>query len=221
MDNTNDYQEIDQAFEDKVKHAVSLNEREQLRSFIDDLEASYQSERTDTAVVRSISWKRWMNIAAAILLVVAAVFTFRSINGPSGDQIVADYYEPYPNAYKPITRSQPQEVDVELKGLLAYESERYAEALDFFNQIPDANDHIRIFKAISNIELGSLELAKTDLTYLIENNDRLQRPANWYMGLIYLKEGMFDQAKTHFEYLANQPADSAYQRDASDILNRI
>lgn len=221
MENKNDYQEIDQVFEDKVKHAVSLNEREHLRTFIDDLESAYQADKSEPTVVRSLSWKRWISIAASIMLVVAAVFTFRSLNGPSGEQLVADYYEPYPNAYKPITRSQPQEVDVELKGLLAYESEKYTEALSFFNQIPDANDHIQMFKAISQFELGSFDQAKSHLLHLIENNKRLEKPAQWYMGLILLKEGMYDQAKEHFEYLASQPADSAYQRDAATILNSL
>ncbi len=213
------YPEIDEEFEKRVKHAVTLAERDELKSLMSELEIEYQNENKSN--VRHLFNRNWLNIAAAVLLLAGAVFTFQSITNASTDQLAANYYQPYPNGYKPITRSQPQEVNVELKGLLAYESERYQEALTYFEQLPSSNEDIRMFKAISNFELGKFSSSKSDLKYLIDKQGKLLKPAQWYMALVLLKEGSIDQAKKYMEVLANQPLDSSYQRDASEILKKI
>ena len=222
MENKNQYQDIDFAFEKRVREAVNLTEREHLMSFISDIESEFQKENPDTsAVVKPLHNNRWLRIAASLFLVAAAYFTFQSVKGPSTDQIVAEFYEPYPNTYNPITRSQVQEVNIEFQGLMNYEGEQYKEALAFFNQLPQANDNILMFKAISKLELDDLAGAKADLKTLIDKKGKLANTAQWYMGMALAKEGQLEQAKSYFQILASQHADSSRQRDASRLLEKL
>lgn len=227
MDIKEKFEDIDPAFEEHVKKAVTLTEREQIRAYLNGLEEEFQSEAgsrnnsSGTATVRPLVSRRWLQLAASLLLIAAAFFVFQSYSSQSSTDIVADYYEPYPNGYKPITRSQVQEINIELHGLIKYESEQYKEALSYFNQLPNANDDIIMFKAISKMELEDLNGAKTDLQTLIDKKSKLSRTAQWYMGILLVKEGAVEQAKKYFEVLANQPSDSSYQRDASELLGKL
>jgi tetratricopeptide (TPR) repeat protein len=219
MENRNKQYDIDEVFEERVKLAVAITEREHLMSFILELEEAYQNS-TKKASVRSMTPRRWMSIAAAFLVLASAFFVFRSFNTMSSNELVAMHYEPYPNVVNPITRSQPQEVTDELRALLAYEGGRYKEALSYLDQIEE-EDHILMFKAISSFEIGDSNSAKAELKTLINANSKYLRPAQWYMGLILLKEGDIDHAKEYFKILAGQPSDSSYQKDASDILKQL
>ena len=227
MENQNEFEygEVDQAFEQRVKHAVNLREREQIKSFLSTIETEFQAENAtenvaDKVVVRSMMGKRWMGIAAALMFLAAAFFTFQNFSGPSADQLVADFYEPYPNSYKPIVRSQMETDDMEVLGLVRYENELYKEALMYFNLLPEVNDDIRMFMAISKLEIDKFTGAKEDLNVLIDKNGRLSSTAQWYMGMAFMKEGALEKAKPYFDAVASQPT-SPYQRDAKLIIEKL
>ena len=151
MENQTEQYQIDEVFEERVKQAVALSEREHLMMFLTAVEDEYQQSHKKT-ITRTIPQRRWMGVAATLLLAAAAFFVFRSLNTVSPADLVALHYEPYPNVSNPITRSgEPQEVNDELRGLLAYEGGRYDVALKYFDQI-EVNDHIRLYKAISWFE---------------------------------------------------------------------
>lgn len=220
MNNPNEHGELDTAFEEQVKQAVTLKEREGFMSFVNELEQEYQSSQG--ATVRSLLPRRWMSVAAAMLILVAAFFIVKQIGQPSAERLVAQYYEPFPNTFNPITRSGlANEMSVEKHGLIAYESEDYKKALDYFNEMVDINDDIRLVKSIAYYEIGEYDKAKAGLQMIIGHEGSLKRDAQWYMGLILLKEGYIDQAKRYFEVLADQPSDSSRQQDAQDILKKL
>ena len=215
------HKDFDKLFEDKVRHAVSLAERDHIKSFINDLESDYQSSQSKPRVgVRPLYNKKWLLMAASLLLLAVAMFTFRSVSDSASTpaEIAEQWFEPYGNGYRPITRGQTNGADAEMSALIKYEAEDYAEALTLLNALPDQNDFIRMFKGVSAMQLNKLSDAKAEFQHIIKSNSIHKRAAQWYMGLILLKEGFIDRAKEYFEVLANQPQDSSYQKDASEVL---
>ena len=161
-------------------------------------------------------------MAATLLLLAAAMFTLGPFSGTSPSDLAEEYFEPYGNAYRPITRSHTNNVDEEWNALIKYEAEDYAEALTLLSALPDQNDFIRMFKGVSAMQMNNYDLAKSEFQFVIQSNEHPhKRAAQWYMGLILLKEGFIDRAKEYFEVLANQPQDSSYQKDASSILQAL
>ncbi len=214
--------EYDEKFERKVSHAVSLVERDQIRSFIDGLESSYQAQQASPqAPVRRLYSKKWLMMAASLLLFAAAYMTFRSISSPSPAQIAEQWYTPYPNTYRPITRGEPKLVEDVDVALAKYEAEEYATALKLLSALPDQNQYILLMKGISAFEVGDYKIAKASLQQVIDEKGKQWRAAQWYMGLILLKEGFIEKAKEYLEVLAEQPTDSSYQKEATEVLGAL
>lgn len=219
----NEYLEVDSAFEEVVKKAVNLRERDHLMAFISDVETEFQQEHKDVggAIVRPLKSRRWFQLAASLLLLAAAFFAFQTFNGPSTDQLVADYYEPYPNGYKPITRSQVQDIDIELHGLIKYEGEQYREALTYFNQVEGPNDDIKMFMAIAKLETEDFVGSESELRSIIKNEGKLTKTAQWYLSLVLAKQGEVEEAKVYLQQLSIQPADSFRQQESYDLLQKL
>lgn len=223
MNQDNTYIE-DEQFERRLKHAVHLEERERIRSFIDDLEHQFHQETQPEAVVRPIQSRKWFLMAASFLLLAAAYLTFQTLSGPTATSVAQTYYEPYPNGYEPVVRSSNTTASNETLALSAYEAGNYQEALRRFSTISEPNENIRLFMAICEIETNDLDKASETLKSLrqdVPNTNILYNPIEWYSGILLLMQGDQDNAKPYFERLAALKNDSIHSRDAIKLLKEL
>jgi|GEM_PF-4890036 len=213
--------EFDEKFEDDVRKAITLNEREGLKSFVAGLEANYHEQVHHETIVRPLYKKKWLMMAASFLLLAAAFFTFRTMSSSSPSQLAGQYMEAYPNGYRPITRGQSNDADAEWYALTIYEAGQFEKAIPLFQDLPDQNSDIRLFTAVSAIETDDLVLAKKELTQIISKKDRLLKPAQWYMSMVMLEEDNVDAAKKYLQTLADQPETASYRDKAMEILKEL
>lgn len=215
---------VDEQFERKLRHAIHLEEREHLRSFIGGLESTYQQQDEPAAVVRPLQSRKWFLAAASLLLLAASYFTFQTMSGPSASQVAATYYEAYPNGYNPVLRSDSQPANAENLALSAYEAGNYKEALRQLSALPEPNENIRLFMAISAIETNDMQRATKELHDLradLEPSHILFNPVQWYSGIVLLMQNDIEGAKPYFERLAALNSDSIHSRDSKKILQDL
>ncbi len=215
-------QHIDQQFEDQVRHAITLAERDNIRDFISSLEQNYADEQMPPkAVVRPMFNKRFFLVAASLLLMAAAIMTFRSMKGQSPTQIADAYFVPHPNSHLPVVRSNDEVITAEQWAVHRYEAEDWPEAFKQLSALEDQNEHIRIFIGVSAYFNDDIAAAKNEFQAVLNMKAEEYRTAQWYLGLIELKEGNVEKAKIYLQELASQPADSSHQRDAVKVLDEL
>lgn len=151
------------------------------------------------AKVRNLG--RWITAIAAIgALILIGYLGFRD-NSSNGQNLTADFYT---NNYTPY------EADITLKSIPsnsliaeldnAYKNKDYTASIDLADSILKElpNDaEIQLIKGVSLLEKGSLEesLAVFDSV----SNELYSDEANWYAGMVLLKQNKVEAAKTRFQ----------------------
>ena len=151
------------------------------------------------AKVRNLG--RWITAIAAIgALILIGYLGFRD-SSSNGQNLTADFYT---NNYTPY------EADITLKSIPsnsliaeldnAYKNKDYTASIDLADSILKElpNDaEIQLIKGVSLLEKGSLEesLAVFDSV----SNELYSDEANWYAGMVLLKQNKVEAAKTRFQ----------------------
>lgn len=197
-------------FEEEMKKAVTLNEREQIRNFVQSLEEEYQQRQSSSSAQYTQVLKvrfRWMVGMAASFLILAMLgaYLFLDLGKSGGTEIAKQYFEPYPNTYKPITRGGADQDALELKGLISYERGDYDSAMIYFNQIDSPNDHIQMFLAISEYQVGNIDQAMDRFSKLAaEKDSSLALDAKWYLALCYIRMDEKDEAISYLHEIVEE-----------------
>jgi hypothetical protein len=217
----------DGSFDDSLRKAVRLKEREELLAYIKNQDSNLQTERdVDLATKKTtkrIPLRRILAYAASICIIaVLGLLFFKSNSIGSTEKLVEKYYKPYPNIYKPITRSQNPEINNEMLALAAYEAGRYDLAYELFTELEESNSYVDLFTAISSWELDKKEEAKVAMDELVKVKSDVQRTAIWYSAIFALEEGDTEVAKAFLNQLT-QAADSKadFSKEANEILETL
>src|SRR5690606_34347687 len=86
------------AYEKKVKAAITLENRKNLKAKLVGFENNKSGKRFN---------KQWLYIAASIIALLGISLFFIN-QTPSNDKLFATYFEPYPNTEAPIVRNDIQ-----------------------------------------------------------------------------------------------------------------
>ncbi|MBC7848670.1 MAG: hypothetical protein H7Y31_02985 [Chitinophagaceae bacterium] len=133
--------------------------------------------------------KKWLVAASIALLAVVAIWFFVS-KSDSSKSLYSRYYQPDPGL--PTVMSSTGDYAFE-KAMVEYKNHEYDKALQGWNTLlktRSENDTLRYF-------IGAAYLAKNDdqqaIKYLgssaADTSSGFYGEANWYLGLIYLKQG--------------------------------
>lgn len=201
------------------------------RSLIREEEQSYQNSPSQ-GKVRTIGRKNlFYRIAAAatvlVLMLPASLYFYSSYYLPS--LVYDQHYRPYENVIAPSMRgAEEQNIQSDIQETLAsYTSEDYSKAVkdieSFLASNPNSDkaEQIRLFLGISYLETHRTDEAVQAFKETIQNQGRFQDQARWYLGLTYLKSGEIEQARKHFEILAQKPDSSSYEEKAEQLLEKL
>lgn len=162
---------------------------------------------------------KWVGIAASIVLIIAAYFVFFT-GQTDPQQLYAQYYQPYPNIVAPAQRSDDNTAN---QGLSLYEAGNYTEALKFFNQqISEGKDdaYLLFYAGIASLNTNAEASAIEYFEKVVNRQDAtFASPAQWYLGLTYLKLEQKRDAVQIFEEI--KASENDYSQRASDVLENL
>lgn len=165
---------------------------------------------------------RRIQLAAAsiiiLILVSASLFLFLPRQS-SNTKLFEKYYD----SDRPVHVTRSGDVDL-VEALRNYQQKNYEEAILLFNDvlITDPNNSaIRFYTGISFIETEKFTDAISCFQEIIRNNHSLYvEPAEWHLGLSYLRNGDEDLAVAQFKKVAADDI-SYYNSKATKILEQM
>lgn len=165
---------------------------------------------------------RRIQLAAAsitiLILVSASLFLFLPRQS-SNTKLFEKYYD----SDRPVHVTRSGDVDI-VEALRNYQQKNYEQAILLFNDvlITDPNNSaIRFYTGISFIETEKFTDAISCFQEIIRNNHSLYvEPAEWHLGLSYLRNGDEDLAVAQFKKVAADDI-SYYNSKATEILKQM
>lgn len=135
--------------------------------------------------------------------------------------LFAEFYEPYPSTI-PTFRDAVLENDLQL-AMSLYEDKNYPAALNRLESlVATATEKAPIHFYIGQIMLLTNKPAIAILNFqkvLEEHNSKLSEPAEWYLGLAYLKNSNIPQAKAIFKQIVSR--DAKYKERSAAVLSNF
>ncbi|MBL6447037.1 tetratricopeptide repeat protein [Fulvivirga sp. 29W222] len=162
-----------------------------------------------TIPLRNIYW------AAAACIVLALSFVF-IISWPSGPN-----YNDYSD-YEPLTLSSRSEnQSLTMAAEEAFNGKKYTEAAKLLNQLLKAdpeNPRLKVYLAISYIEIDNYTAAENLLTDVAQGKSVFQSAASWYLALGYLRQDKTNACKKQLEQI---PETSPYFNRSKELLDKL
>jgi tetratricopeptide (TPR) repeat protein len=221
------------SFKETIEKDASIREKvENHRILIRGIELGFNQElkqllqqkelENQQLIKKKFAGSRWLYvtiaIAASISLILTTFFVFMD-KPVNSEQIVAAYYQPYPNVESPVNRSDQNKQHA----YALYEQGNYALALDQFNQlfITDPSNPAPVFYAgicLLEMKQAASALSKfEDIESLDEN--KYSRPAHWYKALTNLALKKNEAAVVIFIDLSS--GDDIYAKKSAEILEML
>lgn len=196
------------AFQNKVKKAITLNERADLKKKL----ASFEIKKP---IVKAF---RIFYAAASIVLLCGLGFYFTQ---NSSSVLYDEYYHSYPNVVAPTVRGE-NKIDIKSEAFFEYDNGNYQKSLELFSKIYDAekDDYALFYKALSQMELQkTTEAIATFQQFDLGKNNAFTPFVKWYLALSYLKENQKEKAITLLKSLSE--TDNPQQEMAQKLLSDL
>ncbi|WP_019986961.1 hypothetical protein [Rudanella lutea] len=193
--------------QDVIREAVLRNEYASLiKGIRHELNAQEQAEearRTETPVrplnpVRSVRWSYWA--AAASLVLLAGVAWFFLNQGPDTERLYVDNFTAQP-------KQPPVSSDPELMGA---------------GQPPTGeSDSTQVMRALGVFNTANLSAVEPVLKQVAtQSNSHWSRVAQWYLAMLYLKQGDVERARQQVQTIAAE-ANHPYQVEAARLKKEL
>ncbi len=174
-------------FEQDLKRAIKNKESHDLKTKLISFEKDIVKEMPKSSAKKTY---RYLAIAASVALLIGLAW-MGYVDGSAikYDDLYAANFQEYPNTVFAITRGETVE-SVERDAFVAYESEKYDDAIEMFNKIPPAEQqsYIDFYLAQSNLNAGRNEAAREYFKRTIAKANDFVAESHWYLALIALKE---------------------------------
>lgn len=130
-----------------------------------------------------VQFKPWQYAMAASVALLVGIFMFNNFSNPSFN----DY-----NNYESVSFTvRGANDDLLQTAQEAFNNRDFASAEAAFNQLNEEDDNnaeLKLYRAISNIELNNFEMADNILKELSSGNSAFKNKATWYLALSKLKQ---------------------------------
>ncbi len=218
----NDYKErlktVEKDVVDEIEYAVDEDIREQV---------SGEGNKSHLMLNKRIYY-----VLAVAALIVAGVFIFIPDN--TDRQLYEAYFQPYPNEVVPYTRGQqvPEEFEhldaLEYNSIVQamkyYDQGNYKEALKLFTgnvAQSENNAGILFYKSICQLETNKEIQAIGNFSYILSlTTPPLEKQAEWYLALAYLKTNQTGKATQLLEKIHNEKS-HPYAEKAEELLIKL
>jgi tetratricopeptide (TPR) repeat protein len=210
-----------------VIHGVKEFFQEKTLNHFADLEKQAALSTPDKRVkVISLSYKI-LAFAASVVLILWIWNPFYSVNG---EELFATYYTSYLN-YDENVEDSLNRSDNYKKAFFAYEQKKYKDACSLFEltgkvyqaRTPEDIDNeavIEFYWGMSLLELDKLQDALLHLQKSVNaDKHRYSDNANWYMALILIRLGNYDEARSALLPLIDN--NSSYKEKAEKIIGLL
>lgn len=198
-------------FQKKTKIAFTLNERERLKSELQQLENNRKPKRTKTA---------WLSIAAGIVVLFSlGLFLWNNTN--SNEKLYADFYETFPNIEAPTTRGETTQ-NIKSEAFFAYDSKDYKKAIELFSEIYkiEKTDYAIFYIGLSEMELNEHKKAiDTFSLFQGDSNNNFYFYIKWYKALCYLKENDIENSKKLLNEVVKTT--NPFQLKSKELLSKL
>ena len=213
----------DESLREKVENhrillkGIELGFNRELKSMLKQKDLNEKKlQKNSSAKTRSLSLV--IGIAASISIIMTTLY-FLLDSSTTPKELVAAYYQSYPNIEAPIDRSD----DKPNNAYAFYEQGNFQLALDQFEKMIEINpsDPAPVFYAgICRIELNKTQSALSKFEYIESLDDnKYSRPSLWYQGLCYLKLQEIKKAKDILKELAE--GSDVYANNSKEILKQL
>lgn len=214
---------FEQEFRDMklIRDAVKETSRTRALDILQNAEANLTNQETTKI---NVSMKRLVSIAASLLIVATvSYFAFSGGTGAlTGEEIVANYYEPYTNIVSGGVRGDDNPVNtLTARAYNAYDIGDYSTSADLFEDLLTTEKSAAnyLYSGIANLESGNLEAAKNNLNAVMNNFSDLKDQAQWYLAMTLFKEGAKDAAVANIVQLSMN--NSSYKKDANRLIRDL
>lgn len=170
------------------------------------------------------STKKVMVIASGVAVFIAlfAVLLISQKNKTSSADLYAQYFQPAEIGMSFRTSGNASSNDLR-SAMMLYESRRFDEAIDMFEEILK-NDNSRVglnlYSGISYMEISQYDEANIRFMKIIDHkSNAFIESAEWYLGLCYLLKEDEEKAIKIFTNIYGSKG--YYSKDAKKILNKL
>lgn len=215
---------FEQEFRDMklIRDAVKETSRIRALDILQNAEANLTNQETTKI---NVSMKRLVSIAASLLIVATvSYFAFSGGTGAlTGEEIVANYYEAYPNLGGPVRGETSEIITLSARAYNAYDIEDYSTSAELFETLLESEKSVKnyFYSGIANFEAGNLEEAKIKLNTVINNFSELHDQAKWYLSLTLFKTGETNYAISNLTSLHFSSSNSKFAKKASEALIKM
>lgn len=142
---------------------------------------------------------RWM--VAASLFIIASVAAWLLLTSDSdNEKLYSKYYQPDPGLMTAMGTTDNYLFE---QGMVNYKSGEYKKALDSWSPLLVKNpssDTLQYFIGVANHALGNDATARQHIEIIVKDStNAFYQDACWYLGLLLLKQGEMQAAKTYIE----------------------
>ena len=159
----------------------------------------------------------WMGSIAAVIVLLVGVY-FGIFRPPLHERL---YHEFVSHEDLPVMLSSSPEAEGKA-GIQLFNQGEYAEALPHLETLyQQKSEDFRVLNAIGicQLELGQFGEAQASFTQLIESSEIFRDQGQWYLALVYLKQGELEKCKVELENLAGKSG--GFQQKAEGLLGEI
>lgn len=199
------------AYQQNVKKAIVLNEREALKHTLQSFESEKKSNKIPT-----LYW-----FSAAVVVLFFGGLTWFQLKSSSPEQLYQEYYQSYPNVLAPTVRGD-SERNLKSDAFYEYDSGNYEKSLELFSKIykEEAVDYALFYQAMSLMELKQYAdaIALFDQFKTADNN-AFSPFVKWYKALSYLKLNEKEKAVQLLKELSKE--ENPQQSKAKELLDAL
>ncbi len=168
---------------------------------------SYQNKQGQSS---STPYRLYMRIAAVVaLLILSTVILFNKFGQKSSQELYQAYYQVAPWPSDRSSSSMIQQL---------YLAGEYQNALDKIEeQVPKVHTPSYFYLGNCHLRVGNQDMAKAIFTQIAKSDKSFyQKDAQWFVGLIHLKENNPSMARTYLQLVID--GDGKYQQQAQELL---
>lgn len=210
---------------EQVAQTLRGEQVHQLRSALKSVDQSWDMENPQTDKAQSrvlqLPFRKVIILAASLLALVFAYYTFSPNTSLSPTDLYADNFTPYKMVLNQRSTSESISDPATFSAAItAYDNKDFAQAATLFQTLQTAHPEIIAFsfyQAIANLSQKNTSIAIASLQKILATPDHLfVEQSRWYLGLAYLQAGDLDQAKLQLE----QIEEGGYQYAAAQQVLR-
>ncbi|MFL1012418.1 tetratricopeptide repeat protein [Flavisericum labens] len=208
----NTYKELNSFLEHKYQNEeASLAFEDNLKKISTEYFNKEKTLGENKGKVRRFNFYKYAISACVVLLF--GIFMFNQFSTPT----YSDY-----NNYGAISLSVRGENDALLKTAeTAFNNKDFAKADEAFKSLLESdsnNSELKLYRAVSNIELNKFEIAEGLLNQVRNGNSAFKNKATWYLALSKLKQ---EQNDACLEILKTIPEDTDDYKRAQKLIGKL